>query len=97
MSAFADVTSGNTADDQPPASAAPAADQPASATPADAQPGAVAIAPQPTIPVALLTAHPGNVRRDLDLSPDFLASIQANGVLVPLRITSGADRPRERR
>jgi ParB family chromosome partitioning protein len=83
MSALADVTPGNTADDQPPASAAPATDQPASATPA--------VAPRPAIPVALLTAHPGNVRRDLDLSPDFLASIQANGVLVPLRITSGAD------
>jgi ParB family chromosome partitioning protein len=55
------------------------------------QPAAVTIAPQPTIPVSLLTAHPGNVRRDLDLSPDFLASIEANGVLVPLRITSGAD------
>jgi ParB family chromosome partitioning protein len=39
------------------------------------------------IAVALLTAHPGNVRRDLDLSADFVASIEANGVLVPLRIT----------
>jgi hypothetical protein len=63
MSALADVTPGNTADDQPPASAAPAADQPAGAIPADAQPGAAAIAPRPTIPVALLTARPGNVRR----------------------------------
>ena len=34
---------------------------------------------------------PGNVRRDLDLSPEFLASIQANGVLVPLRITPDGD------
>jgi ParB family chromosome partitioning protein len=47
--------------------------------------------PQPTIPVALLTAHPGNVRRDLDLNPGFMASVQENGVLVPLRITTGAD------
>ena len=43
------------------------------------------------IAVALLAAHPGNVRRDLDLTPDFLASIAANGVLVPLRITADAD------
>jgi ParB family chromosome partitioning protein len=43
------------------------------------------------IAVALLIAHPGNVRRDLDLSADFLASINENGVLVPLRITSDAD------
>ena len=49
------------------------------------------IAPQPAIPVSLLTAHPGNVRRDLDLSPEFVASIAANGVLVPLRTTRGAD------
>jgi hypothetical protein len=78
MSALADVTPGNTANDQPPASAAPAADQPAGAIPADAQPGAAAIAPRPTIPVALLTARPGNVRQDLELSSDFLASIEAN-------------------
>jgi ParB family chromosome partitioning protein len=81
----------NSADDQPPAEAATVTDQPIGETATNAQPGAAAIAPQPTIPVALLTAHPGNVRRDLDLSPDFLASIQANGILVPLRITSGAD------
>ena len=43
---------------------------------------------QRIIPVEALTAHPGNVRRDLDLNPEFLASIQGNGVLVPLRITT---------
>ena len=46
---------------------------------------------RPMIAVALLTAHPGNVRRDLDLNADFLASIKENGVLVPLRITADAD------
>ena len=91
MSALSDVTPGNSADDQPPTEAAPAADQPASTTLANAQPDAAAIGPQPTIPVSLLTSHPGNVRRDLDLNPGFLASIEANGVLVPLRITPGAD------
>jgi hypothetical protein len=39
------------------------------------------------IPVSQLAAHPGNVRTDLDLNPEFVASIAANGVLVPLRIT----------
>jgi hypothetical protein len=37
---------------------------------------------RPVIAVALLTAHPGNVRRDLDLNSDFLASIKEDGVLV---------------
>jgi ParB family chromosome partitioning protein len=46
---------------------------------------------RPVIAVTMLTAHPGNVRRDLDLSPGFLASITENGVLVPLRITTNAD------
>jgi ParB family transcriptional regulator, chromosome partitioning protein len=45
---------------------------------------------RPTIAVSQLTAHPGNVRRDLDLSPSFLASIKENGVLVPLRVTADA-------
>ena len=49
------------------------------------------VSARPMIAVALLTAHHGNVRRDLDLSPGFVASIQANGVLVPLRITTGPD------
>ena len=55
------------------------------------EPAAGGPARRPVIPVAQLAAHPGNVRRDLDLSPDFLASVQANGVLVPLRVTPGSD------
>jgi ParB-like nuclease domain len=43
------------------------------------------------IPVAALTAHPGNVRQDLALDAEFLASIADNGVLVPLRITLDTD------
>src|SRR6201996_404008 len=39
------------------------------------------------MPVSQLAAHPGNVRTDLDLNEEFVASIAANGVLVPLRIT----------
>ena len=41
-----------------------------------------------TMPVEWLTAHPGNVRGDLDLGDEFVASIAANGVLVPLRVTT---------
>ena len=91
MSALPDVTPDNPGDDQRPAEADPAG-QPTSEAATSGQPAAtVVIAPQPVIPVSLLTAHPGNVRRDLDLSPGFVASIAANGVLVPLRITPGAD------
>jgi ParB family chromosome partitioning protein len=43
------------------------------------------------MPVDWLTAHPGNVRADLDLSDEFVASIAENGVLVPLRITIDGD------
>ena len=44
-----------------------------------------------TMPVEWLTAHPGNVRADLDLSDEFVASVAENGVLVPLRITIEGD------
>ena len=60
------------------------------APPGDREDGTPGLA-RPAIAVSLLTAHPGNVRRDLDISPGFLASITENGVLVPLRITAGAD------
>ena len=39
------------------------------------------------IAVALLTAHPDNVRRDISLNQEFLDSIAEQGVLTPLRIT----------
>ncbi len=91
MSALTDVTPGNPDSDHPPTKAVSPADQSAPEGLTTDQPTTVVIAPQPTIPVSLLTAHPGNVRRDLDLNPEFVASIQANGVLVPLRITPGTD------
>ena len=50
--------------------------------------------PQPgraMMPVSLLAAHPGNVRRDLDLNEEFTESIAANGVLTALRITPDGD------
>ena len=43
------------------------------------------------MPVSLLAAHPGNVRRDLDLNEEFTESIAANGVLTALRITPDGD------
>jgi ParB/Sulfiredoxin domain len=43
------------------------------------------------IAVDKLTAHPGNVREDLALTPEFCASVAANGVRVPLLITPEAD------
>jgi ParB/Sulfiredoxin domain len=43
------------------------------------------------IAVDKLTAHPGNVRADLDLTAEFCASVAENGVRVPLLITTGAD------
>jgi ParB/Sulfiredoxin domain len=44
------------------------------------------------IAVEKLTAHPGNVREDLDLTPEFCASVAENGVRVPLLITTNGDR-----
>jgi ParB family chromosome partitioning protein len=66
------------------------ADEPRSASPAGGREGGTPGLTRPAIAVSLLTAHPGNVRRDLDLSPGFVASIKENGVLVPLRITADA-------
>ncbi|HET9896240.1 MAG TPA: ParB/RepB/Spo0J family partition protein [Streptosporangiaceae bacterium] len=43
------------------------------------------------IPIADLTGHPGNVREDLNLTEEFIASIAAEGVRIPLLITTGPD------
>jgi ParB family transcriptional regulator, chromosome partitioning protein len=40
------------------------------------------------IPVGDLTAHPGNVREDLNLTDELLASVAAEGVRIPLLITT---------
>ena len=68
-----------------------AADEPRNTSPSGGRKDGTPGLTRPVIAVSLLTAHPGNVRRDLDLSPGFLASIKDNGVLVPLRITVDAD------
>ena len=42
---------------------------------------------RPVIAVALLQAHPGNVRQDLALDEEFIASVRELGILTPLRVT----------
>jgi ParB family chromosome partitioning protein len=39
------------------------------------------------VPLDQLTAHPGNVRDDLDLTPQFCASVAEAGVRIPLLVT----------
>jgi ParB family chromosome partitioning protein len=69
----------------------------ASTSKAEAPGAAVSGGPEPMTParlmiaVADLTAHPGNVREDLNLTEEFLASVAAEGVRVPLLITPGPD------
>jgi ParB family chromosome partitioning protein len=42
---------------------------------------------RPMVAIEVLTAHPGNVRRDIHLDQEFLDSIAELGILTPLRIT----------
>jgi len=70
-------------------------DLPASTT-SQAQPETPALTPHQDAPapsrrmiaVSDLAAHPGNVREDLNLTGEFLASITAEGVRIPLLITT---------
>jgi ParB family chromosome partitioning protein len=63
------------------------------AAPEQDAPG-IAETPQPQeavmIPLAALTAHPGNVRKNLDVNAAFVASIKAEGIIEPLKITTSA-------
>jgi ParB family chromosome partitioning protein len=68
-----------------------AADESRSVSPSGGREDGAPDLTRPAIAVTLLTAHPGNVRRDLGLSPEFVASVKENGILVPLRVTTGAD------
>jgi ParB family chromosome partitioning protein len=43
------------------------------------------------VAVGELAAHPGNVREDLDLSKEFLASVADSGILMPLLVTGKGD------
>jgi hypothetical protein len=46
---------------------------------------------RPMIPVALLTAHPGNVRDDKQADRQFCESVAAAGLITPLEITTSPD------
>ena len=50
-------------------------------------PPAQPAAGRPMVAIDLLTAHPGNVRRDIHLDQEFIDSIAELGILTPLRIT----------
>ena len=78
MTATTDITADGTHDqDAPQQEATGGYDMPAQPTTGRAM-----------IAVQLLTAHPGNVRQDISLDPEFLASITELGILTPLRITT---------
>jgi ParB family chromosome partitioning protein len=47
--------------------------------------------PASMIGVDVLIAHPGNVREDLNLPPQFLASVAESGVRIPLLVTRHDD------
>jgi ParB family chromosome partitioning protein len=86
MTEHASVTPDNQG--EPPAfELAPAAD----AEDPDTQPDPANGAGRLIIPVVQLTAHPGNVRSDLDLTPEFCASVAEAGVRVSLLITKTTD------
>jgi ParB family chromosome partitioning protein len=46
---------------------------------------------RPMIPVALLAAHPGNVRDDKQADKAFCQSVAAAGIITPLEITTSPD------
>ena len=87
MSALTDAIPDHPAGDQLPpgtsTSPAPAVDQ----EPAGAPPEPRSAASRLMIAVAMLIAHPGNVRADLDVGEEFCASVAEVGVRIPLQVT----------
>ena len=86
MSDHTDLTPHGSESHEPDNPAAPAG-EPGSAAPESGQPAAARL----MIAVTELAAHPGNVREDLELTPEFCASIASAGVRVPLLITLTGD------
>ena len=82
MSDHADLTAHGSSDQQLD-STAPATAEPGSGP----QPEAADVPTRLMVAVPELAAHPGNVREDLELTPEFCASIASAGVRVPLLIT----------
>ncbi|MFD0636353.1 ParB/RepB/Spo0J family partition protein [Catenulispora yoronensis] len=79
---------------QPEADAADAAPADSATAAPEQQPEGIAETPQPQeavmIPLAALIVHPGNVRKNLNLNREFIASIKAEGIIEPLEITASA-------
>jgi len=82
MDAYTDPATVTTVDAQP--DTAPGAPD---RQPADSQ-AVAAVGPRLMIAVSELTAHPGNVREDLNLTPELVASVAAEGVRIPLLLTT---------
>jgi ParB family transcriptional regulator, chromosome partitioning protein len=78
MTATTDVTTDGARDEEAPAQPEASYDYGPPAQPASGR---------AVIATRLLTAHPGNVRRDIHLDQEFLDSIAELGILTPLRIT----------
>ncbi|MFJ8166544.1 ParB N-terminal domain-containing protein [Streptomyces sp. NPDC096136] len=51
----------------------------------------VPVTHRPVIQVTALTAHPGNVRRDLAITAEFVKSIQVHGIRTPIQVTRTPD------
>lgn len=79
MPEHAELTGHGPADQEP--------DSPSSAV-AEPSGGQSAGSARLMVAVSELTAHPGNVREDLELTAEFCASVSAEGVRVPLLITT---------
>ena len=86
LTTTSDVTA--SAQDQPPAGPPEAGPVPADS---DEQQPAREFTERPMIPVALLTAHPGNVRADKQADAQFCQSVAAAGIITPLEITTSPD------
>ncbi len=89
MTTSDDVMHDSPADGQPPESGSGLDASPEAASAGDH--GEPVPARRPMISVKMLAAHPRNVRRNLDLSEEFIASIRAIGVKVALQITPDGD------
>jgi ParB/Sulfiredoxin domain len=86
MSDHADLTAHSSAGQEADSSVLPAGGQGSGP-----QPAAAAAPARLMVAVCDLAAHPGNVREDLELTPEFCASIASAGVRVPLLITTTAE------